>query len=41
MVILLENSTLKDCFSKVIYQSGDYKLVAVGEDGKIEVKEER
>ena len=33
-LILLENSTLKDNYSRVIYQSGDYKLVAV-KDGKV------
>jgi len=28
-IVLLENSTLKDCKNKIIYQSGDYKLVVV------------
>ena len=28
-VVLMENSTLKDCNTKTIYQSGDWKLVAV------------
>ena len=31
-LILLENSTLKDCYNKVIYQSGDYKFVAVSNE---------
>ena len=35
-LLLLENSTLKDNYGKVIYQSGDMKLVAVT-DGKIEM----
>ena len=33
-VILSENSTFKDCVAKVIYQSGNYKLVTVT-DSKI------
>lgn len=33
-VLLLENSTIKDNYNKVIYQLGDYKLVTVT-DGKI------
>ena len=33
-LILSENSTFKDCVSKIIYQSGDFKLVTVT-DGKI------
>ena len=33
-LILSENSTFKDCVAKVIYQSGNYKLVTVT-DGKI------
>ena len=30
--ILLENSTLKDCKTHTIYQSGDFKLVVVNEE---------
>ncbi len=37
-LILLENATLKDCYEKIIYQSGDMKLVAVS-DGKCEQEE--
>ncbi len=33
-LLLLENATLKDNYAKVIYQSGDYKLVSVT-DGKV------
>ena len=33
-LVLSENSTFKDCVTKTIYQSGDYKLVTVT-DGKI------
>ena len=33
-LILSENSTFKDCVTKTLYQSGDYKLVVVT-DGKI------
>ena len=28
--VLMDNSTLKDCKTKTIYQSGDWKLVAIG-----------
>ncbi len=35
-LILLENATLKDCYNKVIYQSGDYKFVSVSGTGKLE-----
>ena len=35
-LILLENATLKDCYNKVIYQSGNYKLVSVSGTGKLE-----
>ena len=34
-LILLENATLKDCYEKKIYQSGDFKLVSVS-NGKCE-----
>ncbi|MEG1875901.1 MAG: hypothetical protein RR185_10090, partial [Angelakisella sp.] len=27
--VLMDNSTLKDCKTKTIYQAGDWKLVAV------------
>ena len=35
-LILLENATLKDRYNKVIYQSGDYKMVSVSGTGKLE-----
>ena len=31
--VLMENSTLKDCKTKTIYQSGGWKVVEVGKDG--------
>ena len=34
-LILSNNATFKDCEAKIIYQSGDYKLVSVT-DGKVE-----
>lgn len=35
-LILLENATLKDCYHKVIYQSGVFKFVSVSDTGKLE-----
>ena len=34
-LVLSDNSTFKDCSTKTIYQSGDWKLVAVNGEGKI------
>jgi len=30
-IILTQNATFKDCYTKTIYQSGDWKLIAVKE----------
>ena len=35
-LILTENATFKDCQTKTIYQSGDWKLVSVESNNKIE-----
>lgn len=37
-LILAENATFKDCCTKTIYQSGDWKLVSVKEKGEREMK---
>ena len=34
-IVLSDNSTFKDCQTKTIYQSGDWKLLLVGADKKI------
>ena len=33
-IVLCDNSTIKDCRTKTIYQSGDWKLVSVDNGGK-------
>ena len=35
-LILAENATFKDCQTKTIYQSGDWKLVGAESKNKIE-----